>query len=146
MRAVLQRVRRARVEVNGEVAGAIEAGILVLLGVAKEDTEGAADYLADKIPQLRIFNDAGGKMNLSLRDTGGSLLVVSQFTLYGDCSKGRRPSYDSAAPPDVARRLYEYFVERCRSGGLNVEQGVFQASMLVHIENDGPVTIICESR
>jgi D-aminoacyl-tRNA deacylase len=145
MRAVLQRVRRARVDVDGHVSGAIERGILVLLGVSKQDTEADADYLADKIVNLRIFEDAGGKMNLSVLDQGGSLLVVSQFTLYADCSRGRRPSFDEAAPAEAARRLYEYFVGRVRSLGVAAATGVFQARMLVSLENEGPVTMTCES-
>ncbi len=146
MRAVLQRVRHARVEVDDEVTGAIGPGILVLLGVAKGDTESDADYLAAKIVNLRIFEDTAGKMNLSVQETAGSLLVVSQFTLYGDCSKGRRPSFDRAAAGDDARGLYEYFVTKIRSLGLNTATGIFQAAMKVHLENDGPVTLICESR
>ena len=145
MRALLQRVRRARVDVDDAKVGSIGPGILVLLGVSKIDRESDADYLVEKIANLRIFEDAAGKMNLSLRDCGGSLLVVSQFTLYGDCTKGRRPSFDAAAPAVEARRLYEYFVDRCRAANLHVETGIFQATMMVHIENDGPVTLICES-
>lgn len=145
MRVVLQRVREARVDVDGVTVGAIQGGILALLGVAKNDTEADADYLVDKIANLRIFEDDAGKMNLSLRDRGGSLLVVSQFTLYGDCSRGRRPSFDNAAPANEARRLYEYFVSRSRTTGLLTETGTFQATMMVHIENDGPVTVICDS-
>jgi D-aminoacyl-tRNA deacylase len=146
MRVVLQRVTEARVEVDGHTTGAIGAGLLVLLGVAKPDTEADADYLAGKVTGLRIFNDDAGKMNRSVIDTGGSLLVVSQFTLYGDCRKGRRPAFDRAAPPDHARALYEYFVEACRRRNVAVETGIFQASMSVHLINDGPVTIICESK
>ena len=145
MKAVIQRVRRASVTVDGTVTGAIGNGLLVLLGVAKGDTESAADYLAGKIAGLRIFPDAEGKMNLSLLDTGGAMLVVSQFTLYGDCRKGRRPSFDAAAPPEEARRLYEYFVSRVRAANIPVETGVFQAHMDVELLNDGPVTLIVES-
>ena len=145
MRAVLQRVRSARVEVDGEVVGAIDTGLLILLGVSKRDEESDARYLVEKIANLRIFEDDAGKMNRSVRDTGGSMLVVSQFTLYGDCSKGRRPSFDEAAPAAEARRLYEYFVEEARGAGFRIETGRFQAMMMVHIENDGPVTLICES-
>lgn len=145
MKAVIQRVRRASVTVDGVVSGAIGGGLLVLLGVGKGDTESAADYLAAKIAGLRIFPDAEGKMNLSLVDTGGAMLVVSQFTLYGDCRKGRRPSFDAAAPPDEARRLYEYFVSRIRAANIPVETGVFQAHMDVELLNDGPVTLIVES-
>ena len=145
MKAVIQRVRRASVTVDGAVSGAIGSGLLVLLGVGKGDTEAAADYLATKIAGLRIFPDAEGKMNLSLVDAGGAMLVVSQFTLYGDCRKGRRPSFDAAAPPDEARRLYEYFVSRVRAANIQVETGVFQAHMDVELLNDGPVTLIVES-
>jgi D-tyrosyl-tRNA(Tyr) deacylase len=145
MRAVLQRVSEARVDVDGRTAGAIAHGLLVLLGVAKYDTRSDADYLADKITGLRIFADDAGKMNRSVLETGGALLVVSQFTLYGDCRKGRRPGFDLAAPPEQARALYEYFVEACRKRSIRVETGIFQASMAVQLVNDGPVTIICES-
>jgi D-tyrosyl-tRNA(Tyr) deacylase len=145
MRIVVQRVRQARVEVDGSVTGEIGPGLLLLIGVAKPDQESDAEHLADKVTNLRIFPDDAGKMNRSVRDIGGELLLVSQFTLYGDCSKGRRPSFDAAAPPEQARRLYEYFVERCRLSGLRVETGVFQAMMSVYLENDGPVTLICES-
>lgn len=145
MRIVVQRVSRARVEVEGKSVGEIGAGLLVLLGVAKQDTRADADYLADKVTGLRIFADEAGKMNRSVAETGGSLLVVSQFTLYGDCRKGRRPGFDLAAPPDQARALYEYFVEACRKRNVRVETGIFQALMAVHLTNDGPVTIICES-
>lgn len=145
MKAVIQRVRRASVTVDGVVSGAIGGGLLVLLGVGKGDTESAADYLAAKIAGLRIFPDAEGKMNLSLVDAGGAMLVVSQFTLYGDCRKGRRPGFDGAAPPDEARRLYEYFVSRIRAANIPVETGVFQAHMDVELLNDGPVTLIVES-
>jgi D-aminoacyl-tRNA deacylase len=145
MRAVLQRVTSAKVEVNSHVTGEIKRGILVLLGVQSQDTERDADYLARKIAGLRMFNDEAGKMNLSVKDIGGSLLVVSQFTLYGDCRKGMRPSFDRAARPETARKLYEYFVAQARNAGLHVETGVFQASMTVTLMNEGPVTLICES-
>jgi D-aminoacyl-tRNA deacylase len=145
MRAVIQRVRRARVEVDGTVTGSVGLGLVVLLGVARTDTEREADYLVDKILGLRIFPDAGGKMNRNVRDAGGALLVVSQFTLYGDTSRGRRPSFDDAAPAEQARLLYEYFVHRARQLAMTVETGVFQAMMTVHIENDGPVTLICDT-
>ena len=145
MRVVVQRVKQARVEVDGAVTGEIGPGLLLLIGVAKPDTESDAQYLVDKVTNLRIFSDHAGKMNRSVRDVGGALLLVSQFTLYGDCKKGRRPSFDEAAPPEHARRLYEYFVERCRESGLRVETGIFQAMMSVYLENDGPVTLICES-
>ncbi len=145
MRIVVQRVRQARVEVDGSVTGQIGRGLLLLIGVAKTDSQSDADYLVDKITNLRIFPDEAGKMNRSVRDIGGGLLVVSQFTVYGDCRKGRRPSFDAAAPPDHARALYEYFIQQCRIAGLQVETGIFQAMMSVHLENDGPVTLICES-
>jgi D-tyrosyl-tRNA(Tyr) deacylase len=132
--------------VEGAVTGSIARGLLVLLGVGKGDSEADADSLLDRIAGLRIFPDAGGKMNLNLRDAGGSLLVVSQFTLYGDTSRGRRPGFDQAAPPEEARRLYGYFVSRARESGLPVETGVFQASMAVHLVNDGPVTFVVESK
>jgi D-aminoacyl-tRNA deacylase len=145
MRAVLQRVTEGRVEVDGAIRGAIAGGLLVLLGIARTDTGADADYLLDKICNLRIFADEQGKMNRSVRDTGGSLLIVSQFTLYGDCSKGRRPGFDAAAPAEQARDLYEYFVEQAGRAGIPVATGVFQAMMSVHLVNDGPVTLICES-
>ena len=146
MRAVIQRVSHASVEVEGEVTGEIEEGLLVLLGVARDDTEAEADYLAEKIINLRIFNDEQGKMNRSLLDTGGAMLVVSQFTLYGDARRGRRPSYIDAAGPEKANALYEYFVGQVRSRGVRVETGVFQAMMKVRLTNDGPVTILLDSR
>jgi D-tyrosyl-tRNA(Tyr) deacylase len=145
MRIVVQRVRRARVEVDGCVTGQIGRGLLLLIGVAKTDSQSDADYLVDKITNLRIFPDESGKMNRSVRDIGGGLLLVSQFTVYGDCRKGRRLSFDAAAPADQARALYEYFIQQCRITGLHVETGIFQAMMSVHLENDGPVTLICES-
>jgi D-tyrosyl-tRNA(Tyr) deacylase len=146
MRAVVQRVTEARVEVAGEVVGEIGAGLLVLLGVARDDTTSDADYLTEKIINLRIFDDDDGKMNRSLLDIGGEMLVVSQFTLYGDVRRGRRPSYSDAAEPEKANELYEYFVERVRSLGVRVETGVFQAMMKVSLINDGPVTILLDSR
>lgn len=145
MRAVVQRVSRARVSVNGEVTGEIARGLLVLLGVGQRDTQPDADYLAGKIAGLRIFEDADGKMNRSLDDVGGAILVVSQFTLYGDVRKGKRPSFDAAAPPQKARELYEYFVERLRAGGLTCATGRFQEMMQVELVNDGPVTILLDS-
>ena len=145
MKAVIQRVSGADVKVDTKSVGRIGRGILVLLGVEKEDDERDADWLSEKITGLRIFEDAAGKMNLSLREIGGEILVVSQFTLAGSCAKGRRPSFDSAAPPEEANRLYEYFVQRLRQTELNVETGVFQAMMQVSLTNDGPVTFILES-
>lgn len=145
MRAVVQRVSRCKVTVNGNVVGAIGAGLLVLLGVAKEDTEAAADYMVQKILGLRIFEDAEEKMNLSVQDTNGDVLVVSQFTLYGDVRKGKRPSFDAAARPQEAKRLYEYFVRQVRAAGIKCETGQFQAMMDVELVNAGPVTILVDS-
>jgi D-tyrosyl-tRNA(Tyr) deacylase len=145
MRVVIQRVSQARVEAEGQPAGAIERGLLVFLGVAKSDTRADAEYLADKVTGLRIFPDEAGKMNRSVLETGGALLIVSQFTLYGDCRKGRRPSFDWAAPPEEARALYDYFVGACRKRNVPVETGIFQATMAVALVNDGPVTLICDS-
>jgi len=144
MKALIQRVSSASVTVDDVVVGQIGQGILVLLGVEKGDVEEKADWLAEKIAGLRIFSDAEGRMNLSLRDVQGALLVVSQFTLAGNCSKGRRPSFDTAAPPAEGRRLYEYFVDTARLLGLAVETGVFQADMQVSLVNDGPVTFMLE--
>lgn len=146
MRALLQRVREARVEVAGAVTGSIGPGLLILLGVARDDSDAAATYLAAKVANLRIFSDAAGKMNRSVLDVAGDALVVSQFTLYGDTRKGRRPSFDQAAPPAEANRLYEAFVAELRRLGVaRVETGVFQADMQVQLINDGPVTILCDS-
>ncbi|HSK09789.1 MAG TPA: D-aminoacyl-tRNA deacylase [Vicinamibacterales bacterium] len=145
MRIVLQRVTSACVLVDGHVVGEIGAGLLVLLGVTHEDTDAGARQLAAKVAGLRIFEDDHGKMNRSVADAGGSVLVVSQFTLYGDCRKGRRPSFDAAAPPDHARALYERFVAEIRATGLPVATGVFQAHMQVELVNDGPVTLILEA-
>jgi D-tyrosyl-tRNA(Tyr) deacylase len=145
MKLVIQRVTEAQVTVNGGIVGAIRAGLLVLVGVGKDDSEQDADYLLDKLVGLRIFPDENGKMNRNVAEAGGSLLVVSQFTLYGDCRRGRRPSFDAAAPPDRALALYEYFVEAARRGPVAVETGVFQAAMQVHLVNDGPVTILMDS-
>jgi D-tyrosyl-tRNA(Tyr) deacylase len=145
MRVLIQRVSEARVTVAGSVLGEIGPGLLALLGVAKPDTAADADFLAEKILNLRVFPDDAGKMNRSLLETGGALLVVSQFTLYGDCRKGRRPSFDDAAPAEQARRLYERFVEMARRSGVRVETGVFQAHMDVALVNDGPVTLLVES-
>ena len=131
--------------VDGNVTGEIGAGLLVLLGVSKTDSEAAADYLVEKIIGLRIFEDAEGKMNLSVQDSGGAVLVVSQFTLYGDVRRGKRPSFDTAARPDEAKRLYEYFVGKVRAAGLHCETGQFQTMMEVELVNSGPVTIILDS-
>ena len=146
MRAVLQRVSAAHVEVDGRRVGAIDRGLLVLLGVAAEDTEADATALADKISGLRIFEDAEGKMNLSVADIDGEILAVSQFTLLADCRKGRRPGFSGAAPPERARELYDYFVRLLRQRGFAVPTGVFQADMAVHLVNDGPVTLLLDSR
>ena len=145
MRAVIERVSRAQVTVNGEIAGQIGLGLLVLLGVGAGDTRAEADYLVEKTVGLRIFEDAGGKMNLSVAEVAGALLVVSQFTLYGDARRGKRPSFDAAAPPEQARELYEYFVERVRGAGLRCETGRFQETMQVELVNEGPVTILLDS-
>lgn len=145
MRAVIQRVSRASVTVDGKIVGQISRGLLVLLGVATGDNEASADYLADKTAGLRIFEDDAGKMNLSCADVGGAVLVVSQFTLYGDVRKGKRPSFDRAARPDEADRLYKHFVSRIRAAGLKCETGTFQAMMDVELVNDGPVTILLDS-
>lgn len=146
MRAVVQRVNRASVEVVGEITGEIGHGLLVLLGVAQEDVEADADYLAEKIAGLRIFEDDAGKMNLSVVDISGALLAVSQFTLFGDVRRGKRPSFDAAARPERARELYEYFVGRIRALGLRCETGRFQAMMDVDLVNSGPVTILLDSK
>ena len=145
MRAVIQRVARATVRVDGEVIGSIGVGLVILLGVAKEDTPADADYLLDKILGLRVFPDEAGKMNLDVSQAAGGLLIVSQFTLYGDCRKGRRPSFDGAGPPELARTLYEYFVARARERNSTVSTGEFQANMAVELVNDGPVTILLDS-
>lgn len=144
MKAVIQRVGFASVTVDQELVARIPRGILVLLGVEKGDDEARADWLAEKIAGLRIFSDDDGKMNRSVADVGGELLVVSQFTLAGNCNKGKRPSFDTAAPPDEGKRLYEYFVEAVKALGLQVQSGIFQADMKVHLVNDGPVTFILE--
>ena len=145
MRALIQRVTSASVKVDGIVVGQIDAGLLVLIGVAKPDTKEDADYLAEKIVNLRVFSDDAGKMNRSLLDIGGALLAVSQFTLYGDCRKGRRPGFDAAAPAEQGRALYEHFVDAARRAGVQVQTGVFQAHMEVALVNDGPVTLMVES-
>jgi D-tyrosyl-tRNA(Tyr) deacylase len=145
MKLVLQRVVRASVLVHGITVGSIGTGILAFLGVAKPDTSEDADYLLDKVLHLRIFPDENYKMNRNVGESGGSLLVVSQFTLYGDCRRGRRPSFDHAAPPEQAERLYNYFVEAARRSPVPVQTGIFQAMMEVHLINDGPVTILIDS-
>ena len=146
MRAVIQRVTCARVTVDGHTVGEIASGLLILLGVTHDDTKEDADYLAAKIVALRIFEDADGKMNISVKDAGGGLLVVSQFTLYGDVRRGLRPSWSDAAAPEVAEPLYEYFVDRCRKLIQPVETGSFRAMMQVELVNDGPVTLLVDSR
>ena len=146
MRAVLQRVTRARVRVEGETVGEIGRGLVVLLGVARDDGEADAAYLVEKVLNLRVFEDAEGRMNHSLSEAGGALLAVSQFTLYGDACKGRRPSWFDAAPPELARPLYEFFVAEARGKGAHVETGSFRAMMEVELVNDGPVTLLLDSR
>jgi D-tyrosyl-tRNA(Tyr) deacylase len=146
MKAVLQRVSRASVTVDGQVVGQIGRGLMVLLGVEQDDTLADAQHLADKAVQLRIFDDSAGKMNLSLAETGGAMLVVSQFTLLGDCRKGRRPSFIQAAPPELAERLYDAFVAAVGVQGIRVATGEFRAMMQVELVNDGPVTLIVDSR
>ena len=146
MKALLQRVKSAGVSIGGQSYSSIEQGILILLGVEKGDTETEAAWLAQKIINLRIFEDSAGKMNLSVQDIKGELLVVSQFTLAGDTSRGNRPGFDNAARPDVAKPLYEYVVKELRHSGLKVETGVFQADMQVSLINDGPVTFMLEKR
>jgi D-tyrosyl-tRNA(Tyr) deacylase len=145
MRAVVQRVKRARVTVAGETTGEVGPGLLVLLGVGQSDTEASADYLADKIAGLRVFDDEAGRMNRAVGEIGGAVLVVSQFTLFGNVRRGKRPSFDAAARPEQARRLYEYFVDKLRTAGLRCETGRFQEMMEVELVNDGPVTILLDS-
>jgi D-tyrosyl-tRNA(Tyr) deacylase len=145
VRFVIQRVTRASVRIDGKLVAEIGAGLLVLVGIAATDLPAQADYLAGKLVNLRIFADSEGRMNRSALDVNASVLLVSQFTLYGDCRKGRRPSFDAAAPPQVARALYEYLVTRVREQGLVTETGVFQADMAVELVNDGPVTLLMES-
>ncbi len=145
MRAVVQRVKHAKVTVAETVTGKIELGLLILLGVAQTDTEADADYLAEKITGLRVFEDPEGKMNLSVPEVGGAVLAVSQFTLYGDVRRGKRPSFDAAARPEQAKKLYDYFCTRIRATGLRCEEGVFQAMMDVELLNAGPVTILLDS-
>ena len=146
MRAVIQRVKSAQVCVDGRVSGKIEKGLLVLLGVGKGDGEGDLSFLASKIPDLRIFEDESGKFNLSLKEVGGEILVVSQFTLFGDCRRGRRPSFTEAEEPSAAKHLYEQFVLKLKQQGIPVQTGEFQAKMEVHLINDGPVTLLLDSR
>jgi D-tyrosyl-tRNA(Tyr) deacylase len=146
MRAVVQRVSRAQVTVSGETTGEIGLGLLVWLGVGRDDTEADATYLAEKIAGLRVFEDAEGKMNRSVQDVGGSVLAVSQFTLYGDVRRGKRPSFDAAAPPERARQIYEFFVDQIRAAGLRCETGRFQEMMKVELVNEGPVTILLDSQ
>jgi len=145
MKAVIQRVHHSKVEVDSQIIGQIDKGLLIFLGAAKGDTTKEADYLVQKITQLRIFEDDQGKMNICAIDAKAHILVVSQFTLYGDCSKGRRPSFDKAAQPDIANELYEYFIEQLRRQGLKVETGEFGAMMNVSLVNYGPVTFILET-
>jgi D-tyrosyl-tRNA(Tyr) deacylase len=146
MRAVVQRVSRASVKVEEQIVGQIDVGLLVLLGVGNGDSEGDADYLVDKIVGLRIFEDEDGKMNRSVIDIGGAILAVSQFTLFGDVRRGKRPSFDEASRPEQAKQLYEYFVDRVRAAGVRCETGTFQAMMKVELANEGPVTILVDSR
>ncbi len=146
MRAVVQRVTRASVTVESEVIGAIDNGLVVLVGIARDDTKVEAAYLVDKITNLRIFDDEAGKMNLSVKDVNGALLIVSQFTLYGDVRRGLRPSWIDAAPPEIAEPLYEFFVRQARASVDNVATGKFQAMMQVELINDGPVTILRDSK
>ena len=144
MKIVVQRVKEAKVEVEGNVVGKIDKGFLVLLGVTHKDSEEQADYLVKKLCKLRVFRDENDKMNLSLKDVGGKLLIVSQFTLYADCSGGNRPSFVNAAKPELANELYEYFCEKCKEEQIEVQKGIFGANMKVSLLNDGPVTIILE--
>ncbi|MCC3869342.1 D-aminoacyl-tRNA deacylase [Terrisporobacter mayombei] len=146
MRAVVQKVSSSKVTVDEEIVGQINQGLMVLLGVTHDDTSKDVDYMVDKITNLRIFEDAEGKMNLSLKDVNGEVLAVSQFTLYGDARRGRRPSFSDAARPEVANPLYEEFVEKVKNQGINVGTGKFGAHMMVDLTNDGPVTILLESR
>ena len=144
MKLVIQRVKNAKVDVEGKTVGKIEKGFLVLLGVTHTDTKEIADYLVKKLCNLRVFEDENGKMNLNLKDVNGRLLIVSQFTLYADCSRGNRPSFINAAKPDFANKLYEYFCEKCEENEIEVQRGIFGADMKVSLLNDGPVTIIME--
>ena len=146
MRAVIQRVKSAQVCVDGRVSGKIGKGLLVLLGVGKGDGEDDLSFLTSKIPELRIFEDNAGKFNLSLKEVGGEILVVSQFTLFGDCRRGRRPSFTEAEEPSIAKHLYERFVSKLKEQGIPVQTGEFQAKMEVHLINDGPVTLLLDSK
>jgi len=146
MRAVVQRVKHARVDVDGNTVGSIEKGLLVFLGVERDDGEEDLAYIVDKVAGLRVFEDENGKMNLSVKDVGGAVLAVSQFTLYGDCRKGRRPSFTQAAPPDMARRYCDLFIEKMEKLNIPVATGIFQAKMEVSLLNDGPVTILLDSK
>lgn len=146
MRIIVQRVKRASVEVKDEVVGKIGSGLLVFLGVGSDDDESDLDYMVNKVLGLRIFQDEEDKMNLSLKDTGGELLVVSQFTLYGDVRKGKRPSFTASASPDMGEKFYEKFVDKCRENEIKVETGIFGADMQVSLINDGPVTIMLDSK
>jgi len=145
MKAIIQRALDANVKVDGKIVGKINKGFVVLLGVSSEDTKEKVDYMVKKITALRVFTDENGKMNLALKDVAGELLVVSQFTLYADCSRGNRPSFSSAGNPELANELYEYFISECRKLGFKVEHGIFGAHMKVNLTNDGPVTIILEN-
>ena len=144
MKLLIQRVKKASVNVNNDTVGKIEQGLLIFVGVCKEDTKEQADFLARKVANLRIFEDENGKMNLSVKDIKGEALVISQFTLVGDCTRGNRPGFDKAAHPDIAKPMYEYFSEQLRNENIKVENGIFQADMQVSLINDGPVTFILE--
>ena len=144
MKLVVQRVKNAKVEVKGKIVGSIEKGFLVLIGITHTDTKEIADYLVKKLSNLRVFEDDNEKMNLNLKDVGGSLLIVSQFTLYADCKGGNRPSFVNAAKPEFANEMYEYFCNKCKESGIKVETGIFGENMQVSLLNDGPVTIILE--
>lgn len=146
MRAVIQRVREARVEVDGQITGAIEKGLMVFLGVGRDDDRADVEFMADKLANLRIFRDDEDRMNLSVKDAGGAILLISQFTLYGDCRKGRRPSFDDAGEPEQAKKLYEDTIALIRTKGADVETGVFAAGMQVFSQNDGPVTLLLDSK
>jgi len=146
MRAVVQRVSKAQVNIEGDISGKIGEGLVVFLGICSQDSETDINWLADKIVHLRIFNDKNSKMNLSLTDIGGEMLIISQFTLYGDCRKGRRPGFSTAAPPDLAKPLYEHFIEKVKQMGIKTATGIFQAEMQVALINDGPVTLMLDSK